>query len=42
MNEYCPEARYVKRLANPDSFPERFEDKGLKVLLFDYQKPEVA
>ncbi len=42
MAEACPDARFVKRLANPETFPERFEDKGLKALLFEYQRPKAV
>jgi 23S rRNA (cytosine1962-C5)-methyltransferase len=36
MVEHCPQARFVERLANPDSFPERDPNSGLKVLRFGY------
>ncbi len=39
MAAHCPSATFVQRLANPDSFPERFEERSLKVLLFEYRAP---
>ncbi|OMH25922.1 class I SAM-dependent methyltransferase [Motiliproteus sp. MSK22-1] len=42
MKEHCPDARYFKRLSNPETFPERYDDRGLKVLVFNYQKSEVS
>lgn len=38
MAEHFPECRFVKRLANPDSFPEREPERSLKVLLFEYNR----
>ncbi len=36
MTEHCPQARFVERLDNPESFPEQDPDSGLKVLRFKY------
>ncbi|WP_165840010.1 class I SAM-dependent methyltransferase [Motiliproteus coralliicola] len=37
MQQHCPKATYVERLANPDSFPEQDPNRALKVLRFHYQ-----
>ncbi|WP_421864405.1 class I SAM-dependent methyltransferase [Motiliproteus sp.] len=37
MQQHCPNAKYVERLANPDSFPEQDPNRALKVLHFHYQ-----
>lgn len=37
MQQHCPNAKYIERLANPDSFPEQDWDRALKVLHFHYQ-----
>ncbi|MCW8886613.1 MAG: class I SAM-dependent methyltransferase [Motiliproteus sp.] len=39
MQTHCPEASFVQRLPNPDSFPERDKERSLKVLQFDYRRP---
>lgn len=36
----CPECHFIKRLENPEDFPEQFEERGLKVLLFEYSASE--
>ncbi|MEH6826229.1 MAG: class I SAM-dependent methyltransferase [Motiliproteus sp.] len=37
MQQHCPRAVFNARLANPDSFPERDPQSGLKVLHFSYR-----
>ena len=37
MEEHCPNAHFVERLANPDSFPEKDPERALKVLHFHFQ-----
>ncbi|MEH6649909.1 MAG: class I SAM-dependent methyltransferase [Motiliproteus sp.] len=36
MQQHCPQAAFVERLANPERFPEADVESGLKVLRFSY------
>ena len=42
MQEHCPQAVFVERLANPESFPEAEVESGLKVLRFSYSEAAIA
>jgi 23S rRNA (cytosine1962-C5)-methyltransferase len=36
MAEFAPECQFQQRLANPETFPDRDPEGGLKALIFDY------
>lgn len=42
MQQHCPQAVFVQRLPNPESFPEAEAESSLKVLRFSYNETAVV